>query len=110
MDVSLGSAGVEFIDGNGGDTGSGAKAGRTPGQEAMNARRTRFRSCGAIEAWRSRPIEGEHPYLYLDGIVMKAPGSARSATFHCWWARPSIQKGSRDSGHLRRRHRGYRRW
>jgi putative transposase len=24
-----------------------------------------------IEAWRSRRIEGEHPYLYLDGIVMK---------------------------------------
>jgi putative transposase len=24
-----------------------------------------------IEAWRNRPIAGEHPYLYLDGIVMK---------------------------------------
>jgi len=24
-----------------------------------------------IEAWRNRPIEGEHPYLYLDGIVLK---------------------------------------
>ena len=24
-----------------------------------------------IEAWRNRPIEGEYPYLYLDGIVMK---------------------------------------
>lgn len=24
-----------------------------------------------IEAWRHRPIEGEYPYLYLDGIVMK---------------------------------------
>ena len=24
-----------------------------------------------IEAWRNRAIEGEHPYLYLDGIVMK---------------------------------------
>ena len=24
-----------------------------------------------IEAWRHRSIEGEHPYLYLDGIVMK---------------------------------------
>ena len=23
------------------------------------------------EAWRNRRIEGEHPYLYLDGIVMK---------------------------------------
>src|SRR3984885_3134217 len=26
---------------------------------------------GTIEAWRNRPIEGEHPYVYLDGIVMK---------------------------------------
>jgi putative transposase len=25
----------------------------------------------SIEAWRMRPIEGEHPYLYLDGIVVK---------------------------------------
>ena len=24
-----------------------------------------------IEEWRHRPIEGEYPYLYLDGIVMK---------------------------------------
>lgn len=24
-----------------------------------------------IQEWRNRPIEGEHPYLYLDGIVMK---------------------------------------
>jgi len=24
-----------------------------------------------IEAWRNRPIEGTHPYVYLDGIVLK---------------------------------------
>src|SRR3974390_3342230 len=24
-----------------------------------------------IEAWRNRQIEGEHPYVYLDGIVLK---------------------------------------
>jgi len=24
-----------------------------------------------IEAWRNKPIDGEHPYLYLDGIVLK---------------------------------------
>ncbi len=24
-----------------------------------------------IETWRNRPIEGEHPYLYLDGLVLK---------------------------------------
>src|SRR6516165_667241 len=26
---------------------------------------------GTIEAWRNRPIEGEHPYVYLDGILLK---------------------------------------
>ena len=26
---------------------------------------------GTIEAWCNRPIEGEHPYVYLDGIVLK---------------------------------------
>ena len=26
---------------------------------------------GQIEAWRNQPIAGEHPYLYLDGIVLK---------------------------------------
>ena len=24
-----------------------------------------------IEAWRNQPIEGEHPYVYLDGIALK---------------------------------------
>ncbi|MEJ2255175.1 MAG: IS256 family transposase [Nitrospirota bacterium] len=24
-----------------------------------------------IEAWRNRPIEGEHPYVYLDGIALR---------------------------------------
>lgn len=27
--------------------------------------------CAQIEAWRNAPIEGAHPYVYLDGIVMK---------------------------------------
>ena len=26
---------------------------------------------GQIEQWRSRPIEGEHPYVYLDGLWLK---------------------------------------
>ena len=26
---------------------------------------------GTIEAWRNRPIAGEHPYVYRDGIVLK---------------------------------------
>jgi hypothetical protein len=35
-----------------------------------------------IEAWRNRRIEGEHPYLYLDGIVMK-PITASVSRFFC---------------------------
>jgi transposase-like protein len=26
---------------------------------------------GTIEAWHNRPIEGDHPYVYFDGIVLK---------------------------------------
>src|ERR1700757_4002156 len=26
---------------------------------------------GTIETWRNQPIQGEHPYVYLDGIVLK---------------------------------------
>ena len=26
---------------------------------------------GRIEEWRSRPLEGDHPYVYLDGICLK---------------------------------------
>ena len=33
-----------------------------------------------IEAWHNRRIEGERPYLYFDGIVMKSSW-ARSATY-----------------------------
>jgi putative transposase len=35
-----------------------------------------------IEAWRNRPIPGEHPYVYLDGIVLKRSwaGEVRNAS------------------------------
>jgi hypothetical protein len=26
---------------------------------------------GRIEAWRNRPIQGEHPYVFLDGLRLK---------------------------------------
>jgi transposase-like protein len=37
---------------------------------------------GTIEAWRHRPIDGEHPYVYLDGIVLKRSwaGEARNVS------------------------------
>jgi putative transposase len=46
-----------------------------------------------IEAWRNRRIEGEHPYLYLDGIVMKrVAGPARFAMSRSWWPARSTLK------------------
>ena len=39
---------------------------------------------GTIEAWRNRPIEGEHPYVYLDGTCSSAAGPAKFAMSHCW--------------------------
>jgi len=44
-----------------------------------------------IETWRNRPIEGEHPYVYLDGIVMKRR-RARCAMCLCWWRLPSTSR------------------
>ena len=35
---------------------------------------------GTIEAWRNRPIEGEHPYVYLDGIVLKRSWAGEVST------------------------------
>jgi len=45
-----------------------------------------------IETWRNRPIEGEHLYVYLDGIVRSGAGRARCATSLCSWQSPSIAK------------------
>ena len=33
---------------------------------------------GTIEAWHNRPIEGDHPYVYFDGIVLKYRSSGGS--------------------------------
>jgi len=45
-----------------------------------------------IEAWRNRRIEGEHPYLYLDGIVMKRTWAGEVRMSLCWWPAPSIRR------------------
>jgi putative transposase len=38
-----------------------------------------------IEAWRNRAIEGEFPYVYLDGVVLKRSWAGKCATSACWW-------------------------
>lgn len=45
-----------------------------------------------IEAWRNRRIEGEHPYLYLDGIVMKRTWAGEVRNVSLLWPAPSIPK------------------
>ena len=32
---------------------------------------------GHIETWRNRPIEGNHPYVFLDGLWLKRSWTAR---------------------------------
>src|SRR5215468_1977381 len=57
---------------------------------------------GTIEAWRNRPIEGEHPYVYLDGIVLKRSwaGEVRNVSLlSC--NRRERERLSGDSRHLR---------
>ena len=60
-----------------------------------------------IEAWRNRRIEGEHPYLYLDGIVMKRSwaGEVRNVSL-LGGQRGQFRGISGDSGHLRGRQGG----
>ena len=46
----------------------GAVGPRSEPEHGVEPRQERSRE---VEAWRNRRIEGEHQYLYLDGIVMK---------------------------------------
>src|SRR6478736_2111962 len=55
-----------------------------------------------IEAWRNRRIEGEHPYLYLDGIVMKRTWAGEVRNVSLLVASAVNSDGfSGDSWHLR---------
>src|SRR5450755_1178181 len=67
-----------------------------------------------IDVWRNRPIEGTHPYVYLDGIVMKRSwaGEVRNVSLlvALWLVASAASRLSncrqcrripRDSGHLR---------
>ena len=55
-----------------------------------------------IETWRNRPIEGEHPYVYLDGIVMKRSWAGEVRNVSLLVAIAVNAEGYREiSGHLR---------
>ena len=55
---------------------------------------------GTIEAWRNRPIEGEHPYVYLDGIVLKRSwaGEVRNVSLLVAIGVPTPRSTARSSG------------
>src|SRR6201990_3663339 len=60
-----------------------------------------------IEVWRNRPIEGEHPYVYLDGIVLKRSWAGEVRNVSLLVAIGVKQRGlSGDSRHLRGCQRG----
>jgi transposase-like protein len=40
-------------------------------RQRQHGQRAEKRIYAQIEQWRNRPIEGEHPYVYLDGIWLK---------------------------------------
>src|ERR1700716_861297 len=56
-----------------------------------------------IEAWRNRRIEGENPYLYLDGIVMKRTwaGEVRNVSLECLVRRADPELGRVSGPHCR---------
>ena len=59
-----------------------------------------------IEAWRNRRIEGEHPYLYLDGIVMKRTWAGEVRNVSLLVASAVIPRVFERFRHLRRRQGG----
>ena len=59
-----------------------------------------------IEAWRNRRIEGEHPYLYLDGIVMKRTWAGEVRNVSLLVASAVNSEGFGRFWHLRRRQGG----
>jgi putative transposase len=52
-----------------------------------------------IEAWWNRRIEGEHPYLYLDGIVMKRSWASEVRNVSLLVDSTEFRGLSGDSGH-----------
>jgi transposase-like protein len=55
---------------------------------------------GTIETWRNRPIEGEHPYVYLDGIVpQRRPPHGRSLFTRIYPQGPEVVCRAADAHH-----------
>ena len=57
---------------------------------------------GRIEDWRNQPIEGEHPYVYLDGISLKRSwgGSYENVAVMATWSVEPSSLATVDGGVL----------
>ena len=51
-----------------------------------------------IETWRTRPLSGNYPYVYVDGVYLKRSWAVRSRMFPYWLqlvsARMAVVKSS----------------
>jgi hypothetical protein len=61
---------------------------------------------GTTETWRNRPIEGDHSYVYLDGIVLKRSWAGEVRNVSLLVAIGVNGEGYREIWHLRSRQRG----
>ena len=49
-----------------------------------------------IETWRTRPLSGDYPYVYVDGVYLKRSWAARSRTFFVFVVIGVSQDGCRE--------------
>ena len=47
-----------------------------------------------IEEWRNRPLKGDYPYVYLDGLFLKRSWAVRSVKSLSWWPSEWMMKAS----------------
>lgn len=40
---------------------------------------------GKIDEWRQRPLVGDFPYVFLDGLWLKRSWGGEGRTCRCWW-------------------------
>lgn len=56
----------------------------------------------SIEAWRQRPLEGDYPYVFVDGIYLKRSWGGSYETWPFWWPSASTPPATGRSSAARR--------
>lgn len=44
-----------------------------------------------IETWRTRPLSGNYPYIFVDGVYLKRSWEVRSRMFPSWLRSASVR-------------------